>query len=628
MSNNNDFLNGYKSGGNGSSGKPKTSMTVNNGHMINKEKSKFSKPKNDKPTDSKKDGNGKSSKSKTSMIVNSDNMIYKEKSKFSKPKKYDRPSGMKKGGNSKLIKNLIIAAVVLAAVVVGLIVLISSGSKIEVPDFKGWTVNDFMLWVKQNDVLAQKEEQFSDTTDAETIISQSVAVGEQLKQGAIIKVTVSKGPDLSVELDMPDVKTMTKAEIEKWAEDNKMSKVRITSEFSDTVPVGKVIKCQVNDNRVVDRVKRDTPIYIVISKGPESEESVEITVPDCKTQGVAATQAFAKQNGLVLKIEEEYNDYIEKGSIISVSAKPESKLNKGDELKIVVSLGKKVLMPSFKSLSKEDAAALASTLNLTLTVKERYSSSSEGKMISQSIGEGTLITEKMRLELTYSLGNKISLTSYVGQHKHELEQWMSEQNEKGAKLKLKVTTTNNSADVGTVLQQDIKNTFVKRGTTISVVVSAGQVVFMPDLVAVDGAGYDTAITREKAEVMVKDLGLILVFKEEAAPNRLPGEIWNQSVTAGQEVKSGTTITLKFNPVNKTLDVPNFIGQTEAEIRATDIYKKLNVKFTTGEPCADLAGKVSMQSLPAGQTVAYGTMITLAVAPEVAQENSPPTEEGN
>lgn len=570
--NNNDFLNGYKSGGNTGLEKSKSSMTVNSG-----------------------------------------NMSYKQKSTFTKPTKYEQPSTALKSGNSKRIKNLIIAAVVLAVVVVGVVVLISSGGKTEVPDFKGWTVNDFMLWVKQNDVLAQKEEQFSDTADAETIISQSVAPGEQLKQGAIIKVTVSKGPDLSVELDMPNVKTMTKAEIEKWAEDNKMSKVRITSEFSDTVPVGKVIKCQVNDNRVVDRVKRNTPIYIVLSKGPESEAGVEITVPDCKTQGVAETQAFAQQNGLVLKIEEEYNNYIEKGSIISQSAKAESKLSKGDELKIVVSLGKKVLMQSFKSLSKDEATTLAGTLNLTVTVKERYSSSSEGRLISQSVDEGTLITDNMHLELTYSLGDKISLTSYVGQQKHELEQWLSEQNEKGAKLKLKVTSTNNSADAGTVLQQDIKNTYVKRRTTISIVVSAGQIVFMPDLVAADGAGYDTAITREKAEEMVKDLGLILVFKEEAAPNRLPGEIWHQSVAAGTEVKSGATITLKFNPVNKTLAVPNFVGQTEAEIKATDIFKKLNVKFTTGEPSAELAGKVSTQSLPAGQTVAYGTTITLTVA---------------
>ena len=52
---------------------------------------------------------------------------------------------------------------------------------------------------------------------------------------------VSLGHDLSVTLPLPDLMSMTKEEIEAWAE-NFMAKVRITAEHSLDVPVGRVIR--------------------------------------------------------------------------------------------------------------------------------------------------------------------------------------------------------------------------------------------------------------------------------------------------------------------------------------------------------------------------------------------------
>ena len=91
---------------------------------------------------------------------------------------------------------------------------------------------------------------------------------------------------------------MTSTQIEAWAEQNYMSKVRITSQYDAVVPLGYVIEYEINDNTVIDKIKRDTPIYIVVSKGPEEEQSKDIEIPDFKTMGISETIIFAQENGL------------------------------------------------------------------------------------------------------------------------------------------------------------------------------------------------------------------------------------------------------------------------------------------------------------------------------------------
>ena len=57
-----------------------------------------------------------------------------------------------------------------------------------------------------------------------------------------MKLIISAGHDLSVTLPIPDFMSMTRQEIDAWAAENFMTKVRITTEYSSTVEAGKVIR--------------------------------------------------------------------------------------------------------------------------------------------------------------------------------------------------------------------------------------------------------------------------------------------------------------------------------------------------------------------------------------------------
>ena len=581
MNDNNDFLKGYKNkAGSSNSAEPTKSTETSGTEMSYREKETFQKPANGYPS----------------------------RNSYQADREYERKRRMK--------NTITVALTIFSITAVIITIIILTSGKITVPNFYGWKRNDFMLWAGENGVLSQIDEQYNDNVESDLVYSQNPAEGTKIKKGDFVKVVISKGPDPTIEFALPDLMNMTSTQIEQWAQENKMSKIRITGENSDTVPLGYVIEYEINDNTVIDKVKRDTPIYIVVSKGPEAVTQKDITIPDFRTMGVSETVIFAQENGLLLTIDKQYDDYIPANSIISQSAAKDSILHQGDSIRITVSLGRKVTMISFKQFSRDEAPSAASQLGITYSIEERYSSSSKGRLIWQSIEEGTEIKPDMHLELRYSLGSQIFIGNYVGSPKSSIEKWLLDENALGARATLNFTYTQNAADPGTIIQQSIADTFIYRDKTIDVVVSLGAIMYAPDFVAPAGSSYDKAITREKALDLVAGMDVTLVFVQENNPARLPGEVWYQSVAAGTEVKAGTTITLKYNPPGTTVDVPDFTGKTEAEVKLMAEYAKLTVTFVQGEYDINYAGKVYGQTIAKYTTVAQGMAITLYVSPAV------------
>ena len=514
---------------------------------------------------------------------------------------------------SKLVPAVIVLAIILILILF-LVWLFNRG--VAVIDLTGWTLTDAQLWAGDNSVRLQIDEVYDDQYEADQIIRQDPLAGASLKKGDFLKVTVSLGHDLSVTLPLPDLLSMTMAEVEAWAEENFMTKVRITTDYSDDVASGSVISYEVNDETVVDLVRRDTPIYVVVSKGPEPQPDEKVTVPDFTAMSVAQSQLFAKDNSLVLKIIEQYDDFTSAGTIIEQSEAAETEVEQGTEITLTVSKGKKILVPNFADYSRQKAAAVAADLGIAMATSERYSYKTADSFISQSLDPGSIYVAGDILELVYSLGNKVVLNSFVGQTRAAIESWARELNTQGASIRISVTQTQSNAPKDTIIYQDKTNIVVSTDTTIRITVSLGRMVFVPDLVAPEGSGYDKAVTREKALAVCEALNIIPIFVAENKSGRLPGEIWHQNVAAGQEVYEQTTITLKYNPANVTVTIPDFAGLTQAEILEAGYLNKLNITFVVLEfPVPGYVNTVCQQSIAADETVVAGTAITLSISPE-------------
>ena len=545
---------------------------------------------------------------------------YEQKSGFTLPEKKENRTPPTDGGNKKRIIAIAAGAGALLIIVLILILVLSGG--ITMIDLVNRPQTEAQLWAAQNGLNLQTEEVYRDEVEAGVIISQETPAVSKVKKGDFVYVTVSLGPDLSVTLPLPDLMNMTKSEVDAWAAENFMTKVRVTTEFSATVPEGKVIRYEINDNTVVgNEVRRDTPIYVIVSKGVDTTVE-QIEVPDFKTMSLAECYAFANENGLTLVVTEQYDDYIAEGSIISQSVKAKEKVPAGTEIKLVASKGKMIEIPDFSDYTKDMATSIATELGIPVTIVEKYSGSSAGRFISQSISAGTVYEKGDYLELYYSLGNKIVVPSFVGQTRDAIESWALELNEKGARIVIEATKTNSSSAAGTIIYQTPANTSIGVRKTICITVSKGKVVYMPDFISEAKVGYDVAFTREQVIAQCEELKLIPVFKEKSKSGVLPGAIWAQSVDPGEEVAEGTKVTFTYDPVpTKLLEVPNFADMyaDEATIRAdaANYLKKFNLVFTLADanyPPPDYT--VIDQSIDAGTKVPFGTTITLYVNPPV------------
>lgn len=577
------------------------------------------KKKADENTQKLQDGAAASSGEETTPA-------YETKSGFVKPKRPEKKnSGLAINASKKTKKIAAITAgvVVLALIIVGTILLLNRG--IEMIDLTGWTENDAQLWARNNGILLQPEQEFNDELEEGKVISQSITAGTRVKKGDFVQLTISAGHDLSVTLPIPDFLSMTKDEIDNWAAENFMTKVRITTEFNDTIETGKVIRYEVNDNTVVNEVRRDSPVYIIISKGPEDPGAASVEVPNFKIMSITEGYSFADENGILLVVEEEYDDFAPAGSILSQSVKAEQEVPAGTEITLVVSKGKMITVPDFSDLPKEMAASAAAELGIPVAVNERYSSSSAGSLISQSIKAGSIYEPGQILELNYSIDNRITLPSFVGQTRDAMEAWAKELNNSGASIGIKATNTRSNSPPGTILTQSKANTLIGIGTTIQITVSSGKVVYVPDFVAPAGSGYDAAITREKAIAICEELNIVPVFVEESKTGRLPGEIWSQSIGAGKEIKEGTTITLKYNPANVQVTVPDFTKMTQADVSAKSHHRIFDIKFVEGEYKEGFEGKVYQQSRTAGTKAASGSEIILTLGSK--QMVVPPDPDG-
>ena len=534
---------------------------------------------------------------------------YEQKSDFKKPAKPGRNASA--GKQSKLLIPIIVGSIIVVGVVLVLILLLNQG--VEVLDFNDWALTDVQLWAGENGVMLQTEDAYNDEYETGHVIAQDPPPGTKIKKGAFVKLTVSLGHDLSVLLPLPDILSMTMDDVEAWAEQNFMTKVRITTEFSNTVASGHVIRFEINDDTVTgDEVYRDTPIYVIVSKGAEDDTAVSVTVPDFKTMALGESYVFASENGITLNVQEEYDDYVPMGSIISQSVKADETISKGDTVTLVISKGKKIIVPKFSGYSVEKATAKAAELGITVTIRQRYSSASAGAFLSQSLDADSIYQPGDILELCYSLGNKIVLASYVGQPRDAIESWANDLNEQGARITIKVTETKSNAAAGTIIFQDPVSTVIAPKSTVNITVSLGKVVYVPDFID-DGGTYNTAVTREKAIALCEEAGIIPVFVEENKSGRLPGEVWSQSIAAGTEAAEGSSITLKYTPTTQ-VTVPGFVGMDKST--ANGHANKFEITYVVSENyVVGQEGKVQEQSLLAGTTVVSGTAITLTICPD-------------
>ena len=169
-------------------------------------------------------------------------------------------------------------------------------------------------------------------------------------------------------------------------------------EFSDEIAKGRVIR---TDPEAGSTLVKGQVVTVYVSKGRESVE-----LPDFKNMPLASALQKLKDLDLKAAPREDFSDTIAVGSVISQSPAPNTEVEPGTTVTLVVSKGKATKqMVSVIGADSIYAKPLLEGLGLHVTIVEESSSTvPKGQVISQSINPGTEVSYGMSVTLVVSTG--------------------------------------------------------------------------------------------------------------------------------------------------------------------------------------------------------------------------------
>ena len=198
------------------------------------------------------------------------------------------------------------------------------------PDVTGLTETVALEMLDEAEIPYEIEREFSSTFEKGTIISQSIAKNEEIKDGDRVKLVISKGIE---ETDVPDVVGMDE-ETAKEKLQNAGFQVEVDEEYDEEVEEGLVIS-----QSVTDVAEKGSTITIVVSKG---EEVKVAKVPNLKKKTVTEAEELLSEAKLKLgNVTQEYHDSIPEGKVINQSVEAGLEVKEGTEVNITISKGKK-----------------------------------------------------------------------------------------------------------------------------------------------------------------------------------------------------------------------------------------------------------------------------------------------
>ncbi|PID96309.1 MAG: serine/threonine protein kinase [Actinomycetales bacterium] len=228
------------------------------------------------------------------------------------------------------------------------------GSARTVPPLKHLLLADAEAALDQVGLSATVTEDFSETEPVGQVVDSAPTSGTEVRRGDAITLVVSKGPERYA---VPQLDGKTRADAEQSLAQQKLAVGTVAEEYSEDVPDGTVIS---QDPPADTRVKRDTTVDLVVSKGREP-----IPVPLVKGKTVKEATQLIEEARLVIAVEEAvHSDTVPDGQIISQDP-ADGTLFIGDTVTVLPSKGPVlVTVPRTIGMQKGPATNLLQGLGL------------------------------------------------------------------------------------------------------------------------------------------------------------------------------------------------------------------------------------------------------------------------
>lgn len=265
-----------------------------------------------------------------------------------------------------------------------------SGTYQPVPSVVGQTLDQAAPQFAALELTYEPIEEFSEDVPAGVIISTDPEAGQRARVGNPIKVLVSKGPERY--LIPADIVGKSPSEVEQILKDLNLVVSGTEEVFDDLIEAGKVASTNPAPGA---SLRRDTPVIIQISKGPEPVEVPKIVGTLLLEAGPIMTTL-----GLTLEVAEEVFDEVAPvGAIVSVDPVPGTIVPKGSAIKVKVSKGPALVsVPNVVGMKSEQAIAVLEAAGFVVNKVNKLALAPLNTVYSQSpsanskVARGSTIT--------------------------------------------------------------------------------------------------------------------------------------------------------------------------------------------------------------------------------------------
>lgn len=393
----------------------------------------------------------------------------------------------------------------------------------------GKSLTTAIEWAADNKITLDQDYEYSDIIPEYHIIYQDVKTGTKLKGINKVLVSVSEGPNPDKEIILPNMLGWECEDVIKLLTKNNLSNVIIDFVQSDQ-----------KENTLIEQsksgnIKRNDELKLTFSYGEERGYS-EVKLSSLVNKSKFEAEFYLKKYGVKYEISYEFSNKIKRGYVISQDVKAGSMVNiSGDNVttvKIVVSKGKKIVIPDFKKMSITDVTNWIIKNKLKLEFKDAYDESvKENSVVSSSHNKGDVVEEGTVITITVSKG-KLKMPGF--KNLNEFREWASKYN-------INYEEQHEFSDdvaAGEVIKYSYnKGDTIKNNDTIIVTISDGKKISVPNV---------KGLTKNEATTKLKNANLGYSFVYKYSNSVAKGKVISQSISAGSEVSAGTTVTVTIS----------------------------------------------------------------------------------
>lgn len=256
---------------------------------------------------------------------------------------------------------LLVAVMVGGAGFAGWWLAAGPGTYSPTPDIVGQTFDQATAILAGEGLTLQSvAEEYSESVPAGAILSTDPAPGSGISPGGTVDAILSLGPE---RYPVPDVRGSDPQAATQAIIDAGLATGGRVEAFDDTVPFGQVAR---TEPAMGESVSPDTPVDLIVSKGPEPVELEDITG---RKESVAVKRL--EDAGLQVTISREFSESVPDGRVVSMDPPAGTIVDSGSSVAVVVSKGPPpVEVPDLIDLRRGPAVEALERLGLRAQVDD------------------------------------------------------------------------------------------------------------------------------------------------------------------------------------------------------------------------------------------------------------------